>query len=179
MSLQHLRRYHSRYRLVTICAHGNFIVLTHREIRLLASWPDIPLSHVELTSPCPIILMLRSGLWSGKCKLYMSFKSIRGVWLDQQLNSLSPASEARTLRCTMLPLPSHSELQAMIKLLHKTVKCMLCERLLMWWHTKSRVMIIMVHEKKCWSCSVWTLFHNLTWSCHMNGCQEDSIRITN
>ena len=37
MSMQHIRSYQDRYRLVTVCTHGDFIVLPHREIRQLAS----------------------------------------------------------------------------------------------------------------------------------------------
>ena len=48
-SLQHLRSYQEGYQLVTVCTHGEFIVLLHWEIRLLAPCHDIPLSHIILT----------------------------------------------------------------------------------------------------------------------------------
>ena len=36
-SRQHLKSYEDGYRLVTVCIHGDLIVLLHREIRLSAS----------------------------------------------------------------------------------------------------------------------------------------------
>ena len=48
-SWQHLRSYSVRYRLVTLHTYGDYIVLPHWEIRLLAPWPNIPLSHIILT----------------------------------------------------------------------------------------------------------------------------------
>ena len=53
-------------RLVTVCAHGDFIELSHWETRLLLPWPDITLSHTEPTSPCPILVMLSAWLRSDK-----------------------------------------------------------------------------------------------------------------
>ena len=39
----------SLHRLVTVCTHGDLIVLPHWEIRLPAPWSDIPLSHIILS----------------------------------------------------------------------------------------------------------------------------------
>ena len=60
-----LRSYQDGYRLVTMCIPGDFIVVPHWEIMLLAPYPDI-----ELTSPCPILLMLSARLGSDKYQFY-------------------------------------------------------------------------------------------------------------
>ena len=46
----------------------------------------------EPTSPCTIPLMLRAWLWSDKYIIYKSF-----LWLDQKLDSRSPARGAHAL----------------------------------------------------------------------------------
>ena len=69
--------------LVTVCTHGNFIVLPHWET-LLPDWYPTQ-SHypdTELTSSCPIILMPSARLGSNKCNICMSL-----IWLDWDLNS--------------------------------------------------------------------------------------------
>ena len=48
-SLQHLRSYQDWYELVTVRTPGDFTVLPHWEIRLLAQWSNSPLSHIILT----------------------------------------------------------------------------------------------------------------------------------
>ena len=56
-SLQHLRPYQGRYRLVSVRTHGNFIMLPHWEIRPLTPWPDIPLSNIILTLSEPVLAL--------------------------------------------------------------------------------------------------------------------------
>ena len=70
---------------MTVCTHGNFIVLPNWQIRLLAPWPDIPLTNSEWTSPCPILLMPSAWLGSDKYQFYKSL-----IWLDRESNSRSP-----------------------------------------------------------------------------------------
>ena len=68
-SYQHLRSHQDGYLLMTMHTRDDFIVLPHWEARLLAPWPDIPLSHIILTdsaSPCPILIMPSAWLWSDK-----------------------------------------------------------------------------------------------------------------
>ena len=49
MSLQDQRSSQDGHQLVTARSHGDFIMLTHWEIRLPAPCPDIPPSHIILT----------------------------------------------------------------------------------------------------------------------------------
>ena len=49
MSWQHGMSYEDGFRLMTLHTHGGFIVLSHWEIRLAASWPDITLSYIIIT----------------------------------------------------------------------------------------------------------------------------------
>ena len=44
------------YRLVTVCANGDFIVLPHWETRSPVPSPDIPLSHITLTQNLGLIV---------------------------------------------------------------------------------------------------------------------------
>ena len=48
-SKQHLGSYQDGYWFVTVCTHGNVIVLPYWDTRPLAPWPAIPLSHTILT----------------------------------------------------------------------------------------------------------------------------------
>ena len=55
------------YRLVTVCTHGDFIMLPHWRTRPLAPWPiqsHYPIT--ESTSPCPILIMPSTRLGSDK-----------------------------------------------------------------------------------------------------------------
>ena len=70
-SQQHQRSNQDRYRLMTECTHGDFIVLPHWKTRPSAPWPDSPLSHIILTlSPCPILIMPCTELGSDMYKFY-------------------------------------------------------------------------------------------------------------
>ena len=69
-SLQHLRAYQYGYQLVTVHTHGDSIVLSHwgnqatntmTQYSNQSHYPD-----TELTSPCPILLMLSARIWSDK-----------------------------------------------------------------------------------------------------------------
>ena len=85
-SFQHLRSYQGGYWLVTVSTHADFIVRSHLDIRLLASWPAILLSHIILTlsktSPCPIIILLSVQRGSDKCQFWNLL-----VWFDLEWNS--------------------------------------------------------------------------------------------
>ena len=54
-SWPHLRSYQHRYRLVTLCTHCNFIVLSHWEPRLTAPCHEVPLNHSVLALRQPFI----------------------------------------------------------------------------------------------------------------------------
>ena len=59
------------------CTHGDFLMLSHWEIRLPAPWSDIPLSHIiQPTSACPILIMpntwLRSNHYQFLCHWFDS-----------------------------------------------------------------------------------------------------------
>ena len=56
-SLQHVRSYQDRYRLVTMGTHGDFTVLSQWEIRPPAPWPDVPLNHIILTLSHPVLVL--------------------------------------------------------------------------------------------------------------------------
>ena len=47
-SKQHVWSYQDRYRLVTVRTCGDFIVLSHWEMRPLAPWPNFPYGHIIL-----------------------------------------------------------------------------------------------------------------------------------
>ena len=94
-SWQHLGSYHDGYQLVTVCTDGDFVVLSHWEIKPLTPWLDIPLSYypdTELTCPCPILLMPSARLGRNKYQFYKPL-----VCLDQEANSQSSTSEAHSL----------------------------------------------------------------------------------
>ena len=63
-SQHHLRSNQDGHQLATVHTHGNFIVLSHFEIRLSAPLRDIPLSHILLTLVCSshsYIVVTRKG----------------------------------------------------------------------------------------------------------------------
>ena len=68
-----LRSYQDGYRLVTVHNHGYFIVLGDQAVGAMAQYPTQ--SHypdTELTSPCPILLMMCARLGSGKSQFVKS-----------------------------------------------------------------------------------------------------------
>ena len=68
--------YQDGYQLVTVSAHGDFIVLPHWETRLLASRPDISQSYYPdtvLTTPCPILVIPNTSLSPDKHSFCKSF----------------------------------------------------------------------------------------------------------
>ena len=56
-SLLHLMWYQDSYRLVTVCTHGDLLVLRYWEIRPLGTCPNTWLSHVILTLSQPMLAL--------------------------------------------------------------------------------------------------------------------------
>ena len=101
MSLQHLKSYQVRYRLVT--AHSwRFYSAAPLENQAAGIMTQYPIqSHypdTKVTSPCPILLKVSVRLESDKDQFCMSL-----VWLDRAPNSWSPERDTRALSI----LPSH------------------------------------------------------------------------
>ena len=96
-SLQHLRSYQDGYCLTFDSAHswerhistpqGNQATVTISRYPTHSHYPDI-----ETTSLCPILIMLSTRIGSDKNQFHKML-----VWLNWELNSRSPAHEARAL----------------------------------------------------------------------------------
>ena len=96
---QHLRSYQDGYWLVTAKTHGNFIVLHHLKVTVLAPWPNIPLTHIIMTPSQPVIALSYSFQAADP-----KTKSINSVsqlfnWTGNQTPGL-PHGEAWTLPIT-------------------------------------------------------------------------------
>ena len=88
-------------RLMTVCTHGDFIMLPHWESRPPAPWPDIPLTHIisdtVLTSPCPFLIMLSAWLGSDKYKPLSHWFDSTSIWRCEVRNPRSPKNRRRPL----------------------------------------------------------------------------------
>ena len=94
MSFQHQRPHHDGYRLVIVPLHGSAAPLKKNQATsIMTLYPTQ--SHYpdpDHTSPSHILLIPNTWLGSNKYKFCKSL-----IWLEQELNSPSPAHEARAL----------------------------------------------------------------------------------
>ena len=113
-SYQNLESYHDEYRLMTVCSHGDLIVLSPWEMRLAALWLDIPSQPLIMNYPCPILEILSTMLYSDK---YQCCKSL--IWLAWD-SKPGPPSRSFSIRM-QYPCSSHT----ILTYWDKPVRCVL------------------------------------------------------